>query len=70
MKIIIYDFEVFRYDCLLGTLIINDGKKELFQTWDLKEIKQFYYDNHKNAIWVSHNGSHYDSPLYEQILKK
>lgn len=69
MKIICYDFEIYRYDYLLGTLIIENGQETFFQTWDLKEIKQFYYDNHKNSIWVSHNGSHYDQPVYEQILK-
>lgn len=70
MKIIVYDFEIFPLSSLLGTITIHEnGSKELFQTWDPEEIKHFYYENVKEAIWVSHNGLHYDQLIYQEILK-
>lgn len=69
MKIICYDFEVFKYDTLLGCLIIENGKKELYQTWDLKEIKEFYYKNKNQAIFVGHNSDSYDCIILEQIVR-
>ena len=40
MKIIIFDFEVFKYDTLLGCKIVNnDGSLDIFQTWNIEEIK-------------------------------
>ena len=43
MKIILYDFEVFKFDTLLGCKIINeDGTINIYQTWDLEKIKKFY----------------------------
>ena len=41
MKIIIFDFEVFKYDVLLGAIILDNNKDpEYFQTWDKEEIKK------------------------------
>ena len=65
MKILIFDFEVFKYDTLLGVYDVNN--KKYFQTWDLDEIKSFYEQN-KDAIWVGHNNSHYDNYILQAIL--
>lgn len=68
-NIIIYDFEVFKYDTLLGAIIINDDKYSILQTWDLDEIRNFYKDNIK-SIWIGHNNSSYDNFILEAIIKK
>lgn len=70
MKIIIYDFEVFPKDVMCGFLIINENHtKELFQTWDPKEIKDFYYENKNDSIFVGHNNFSYDDVILETIIK-
>lgn len=66
MKIIVFDFEVFRYDTLLGAYIVNENR--YFQTWDSSEIKKFYYEN-QNSIWIGHNNSYYDNHILEAIIK-
>lgn len=68
MKLIIYDFEVFKYDTLLGCYILENNKeKQLFQTWNLEEIKQFYID-HKNDMWIGFNNFKYDDLILEAIV--
>ena len=67
MKIIIFDFEVFAFDCLFGAKILDGQNKYVYQTWDLEEIKQFYYEN-ENSIWVGHNIAAYDNFILEAIL--
>ena len=70
MKIIIFDFEVLKYDTLLGCKIINnDGSLDIFQTWDVEEIKKFYNDN-LTSMWVGHNCIGYDNIIMETILKR
>lgn len=65
MKILVFDFEVFKHDVLLG--VFNVNKKEYFQTWDKEEIKQ-YYKNNLDAIWVGHNNIGYDNFILQAIL--
>ena len=65
MKIIVFDFEVFKHDTLLGCYLLNEQK--YFQSWNKEEMKQFYYKN-KNAIWVGHNNQGYDNFILEAIL--
>lgn len=67
-NIIIFDFEVFRYDTLLGAKIFSEKGIETFQTWDLKEIRSFYYE-HQEDIWVGHNNSGYDNFILEAIVQ-
>ena len=68
MKFIVFDFEVFRYNTLLGCKILENNKEpQIFQTWDLNEIKEFYKE-HQNDIWVGHNNSHYDNYILQAIL--
>ena len=68
MKIIIFYFEVFTFDTLFGALIVENNKKECYQTWNLEFIKKFYSDNKDEAIWIGHNSQSYDSIILEAII--
>lgn len=71
MQIIIFDFEVFKYDVLLGLYILDESdlsKKQLYQTWDKENIKKLYY-LYQDAIWVGHNNKGYDNHILEAIIK-
>lgn len=71
MNIIIFDFEVFPKDAMCGFLTFyEDGRKELYQTWNLQDIRDFYYENKADSIFVGHNNFHYDNLILEAILKK
>ena len=65
MKILVFDFEIFKYDTLLGVYDIHNNK--YIQLWDVSEIKNFYESN-KDAIWVGHNNSHYDNYILQAII--
>ena len=67
MKIIVFDFEVFKYDTLLGVKIVDNNGVQTYQTWSLEEIKKFYYE-HEDDIWVGHNNQEYDSLIMQAIL--
>lgn len=70
MNLIIYDFEVFKRACLLGTIIVKEtGEEKLFQTWDLNTIKQFYLDYKDDSIFVGWNSKYYDDLILEAIIK-
>ena len=68
-KIIIYDFEVFKKNTLLGVIEIENDRETLWQTWDLQEIRD-YYEQNKNAVWAGHNNMAYDDVILETIVKK
>ena len=68
MKIIIFDFEVFKYDVLLGAYVYDGITKKIFQSWDTEEIKKFYLE-HRNDIWIGYNNERYDNHILEAILK-
>ena len=68
-KIIIFDFEVFKYDTLLGTLIVDENETiEIKQIWTVEKIKEFYYQ-HLNDLWIGHNNDYYDNGIMQAILK-
>ena len=67
-RLIIFDFEVFKYDTLLGALIIDNDEISLMQTWDLEEIKNFYYSN-INSLWLGWNNERYDNHILQAIIK-
>lgn len=68
-KIIVYDFEVFSHDTLLGTITINeDGTADILQMWDLEKIKNFY-KAHIDDFWISHNGEGYDNFILEAVVE-
>lgn len=71
MNLIIFDFEVFRYDTLLGYGIINlkDGSCDYKQTWSLDEMRELYDTYGQNSIWIGWNSNHYDDLIYEAIVK-
>lgn len=71
MKLIIFDFEVFKYDILLGLYLIDNEdrtKKELYQTWNVDDIKKLYY-LFKDDIWIGHNNKYYDNHILEAIIR-
>lgn len=67
MKYLIIDFEVFKYNTLFGAIIIDEDSETIFQTWDLKQIKDFYLDNIKN-VWIGHNNISYDNNILDAIV--
>ena len=62
---LLYDFEVFKHDTLLG--VLNEETGEVTQLWDIDEIKSFTRKNLEN-IWVGYNSAHYDHILLHGIL--
>lgn len=67
--IIIFDFEVFKYNTLLGTLLVHDDTSiELKQMWSLDEIKDFY-NQHRQDLWVGHNNDFYDNHILKAIIE-
>lgn len=64
--IIVFDFEVFAHDTLLGAIIIEKDNIWSLQTWDLTQITRFY-EKHKDDFWVGHNNSGYDNFILEAV---
>ena len=67
-KFVIFDFEVFKFDVLLGAYIVSEEGIELFQSWDTDCIKDIYKDNIK-SIWIGHNNENYDNHILEAVIK-
>ena len=67
-NIIIFDFEVFAHDTLLGTKLISPTDTKIFQTWNLDDIRKFYA-LHSDDIWVGHNNSGYDNFILNVVVK-
>lgn len=65
MNFLVFDFEVFPFDVLMGVYDVNT--KEYIQLWDKDEIKDFY-NKHINSIWVGHNNSHYDNYILQAVI--
>lgn len=63
--ILLYDFEVFKHDALLG--VLNEETDEVTQLWGIEDIKNFTRKNLDN-IWVGYNSAHYDHILLHGIL--
>lgn len=70
MKVFIYDYEVFKYDTLLGLLKIDLEKDsyQKIQTWELAEIRKIYFENVNDTIWIGWNSNSYDDLIYEAII--
>ena len=62
---LIYDYETFRHDVLLGTLNTDTG--EIIQVWGVDKIKDLI-EAHLGDIWVGYNCEHYDKPMSHGIL--
>lgn len=70
MNLIIFDFEVFKYDTLLGCLIIDAANNiKLYQSWDLADINRFY-ERHKSDMWIGWNNEGYDNHILDAIVHK
>lgn len=71
MNIAIFDFEVFRYDTLLGYGFVDlkTGECAYKQTWDLNEMRELYNTYGADTIWVGWNSNHYDDLIFEAIVK-
>lgn len=68
MRIVVFDFEVFRYDVLLGAMVLDKGQApSISQIWGSGGIKAFYEAN-KDAIWIGHNNSHYDNYILQACV--
>lgn len=63
-NIVVFDFEVFSHDILLGALIVANDKVDAVQLWDVKDIAQFY-ELHKTDFWIGHNNESYDNLILE-----
>ena len=46
---LVYDWEIFKHNCLLGVLNIETGK--ITQLWDIDEIKH-YIKNNLDEVWI------------------
>lgn len=62
---LIYDFEVFKHNTLLG--VLNEETEEIIQLWDINQIREFTEKNIRN-IWVGYNCAHYDKILLHGIF--
>jgi len=70
MNLIIFDFEVFKYDTLLGMLVLNENNKhELIQTWNLDFIKSYFDEHQLDSIFIGYNSKFYDNCILEAIIK-
>lgn len=67
MKLIIHDFEVFKYDVLLGAIVVEGNSQHVVQLWNQDEIRDFY-KNHINDLWIGHNNLGYDEIILEGIV--
>ena len=67
-KIIIYDFEIFKYDSLLGAMVLEKDGPVIYQTWDEREIR-FFYQKHQNDVWIGWNSFGYDDLILEAIVE-
>lgn len=67
-NIIIFDFEVFAKDTLLGAIVVGGKEKKYYQTWNLEEMKKFY-SNRVDDIWIGHNNEYYDNLILQAVVK-
>lgn len=67
MKILIYDFEIFRYDELLGVIELTNDQTVIHQIWGKENIKRFIL-LHQDNLWVGHNNIGYDRHILEACL--
>ena len=63
---LVYDFEVFKHNVLLGVLDIDTG--EITQIWDIIDSISDYTKKHIEDVWIGYNCEHYDKILLHGIL--
>ena len=64
--LIVYDFEVFKYDWLVVFINLVDNKTTTISN-NRDELKEFYEKN-KGSIFVGYNSRHYDQYIFKGIL--
>ena len=65
---IVYDFEVFRYDWLVVFKTLSDQKYTIIHN-NRNELEEFY-NKHKDNLFVGYNNKHYDDLIFKGILSK
>lgn len=66
MKILIFDFEVFRYDWLFVAMDLETQNYTIIEN-DRDKMIEFYNDNINN-IWVGYNCKNYDKYILQAII--
>lgn len=66
MRILMYDFEVFKYDWMI--VCINHENKEKTQIVNNPDKLREFYESHLDDIWVGYNSRNYDQYILKGIL--
>lgn len=66
MKILVFDFEVFRYDFLMVAMDLETQDYTIIEN-DRDKMIEFYNDNINN-IWVGYNCKNYDKYILQAII--
>ena len=66
MKILVFDFEVFRYDCLFVAMDLETQDYIIIENDRDKMIE--FYNNNINNIWVGYNCKNYDKYILQAII--
>ena len=66
MTLLVYDFEVFKFDWLLCAC--NPIEKKWTVIYNNKPALETFYDAHKKSIWVGYNSRSYDQYILKSIL--
>lgn len=64
---IVFDFEVFKYDWLFVSLDLESEEYITIEN-DCQKMTD-YYEQHKNDIWIGYNCKHYDKYILQAILE-
>lgn len=66
MKLLFYDFEVFRYDWLV---CIGDMKeRKMYTIVNNKQELEEFFDRNRESIWIGFNSRYYDQYILKTIL--
>lgn len=66
MKILVFDFEVFRYDWLFVALDFESETYTIIEN-DREKLINFY-EQHKQDIWIGYNCKNYDKYILQAII--
>ena len=64
--ILIFDFEVFKYDWLV--VIYDTATKEYIEIINNKSQLEKFFNDHKKYLWIGYNINHYDNVILKAIL--
>lgn len=66
MKILVFDFEVFRYDWLFVAMDLESETYTVIE--DDREKLINFYEQHKQDIWIGYNCKNYDKYILQAII--